>query len=116
MATGKIKASAPSPNSCIIRSAATAPGQPTQLRTGASVAWLSDGSATDQLASVSATTPSRLRSIIDMVALASAFYAFGFARHCEEPEGRRSNQDQKYCLDCFAALAMTKLSCPTPAP
>ena len=39
------------PNNCISRSAPIAPGVPSRLRTGASVAWLSDGSCTDQVAS-----------------------------------------------------------------
>ena len=43
--------------SCIIRSALIAPGSPSMLRTGALVAWLSEGSCTDQVASASAAMP-----------------------------------------------------------
>jgi hypothetical protein len=43
-----------SPSSCISRSAPMAPGSPSMLRTGALVAWLSEGSCTDQVASATA--------------------------------------------------------------
>src|SRR5580693_8727166 len=39
-----------------------APGWPSRLRTGASVAWLSDGSCTDQVASASVAIMARLSS------------------------------------------------------
>ncbi len=54
MAIGRTIAIAAMPNSCISRSATTAPGTPSMLRIGALVAWLSDGSLTDQVASASA--------------------------------------------------------------
>ena len=43
-AIGSTSAIAAMPNSCISRSATTAPGMPSMLRIGALVAWLSDGS------------------------------------------------------------------------
>ena len=42
------------PSSCIIRSALIAPVRPSMLRTGALVAWLNEGSCTDQVASAMA--------------------------------------------------------------
>src|SRR5262245_58851345 len=100
MPTGSSSASEPKPSNCISRSAAIAPGRPSKLCTRASVAWLSDGSCTDQVASANAAimaklksaippssrkrrrsmaprwpdkkaTPSRLRSIIDMMLLST---------------------------------------------
>src|SRR3984957_689337 len=50
------------PSSCMNRSAVMAPVWPSRLRTGASVAWLSDGSCTDQVASASAAIMARLSS------------------------------------------------------
>ena len=55
-ATGSTSATAATPNSCISRSATMAPGRPSRLRTGALVAWLSEGSCTDQVASASASS------------------------------------------------------------
>src|SRR5580704_375574 len=46
----------------INRSAVMAPVWPSRLRTGASVAWLSDGSCTDQVASASVAIMARLSS------------------------------------------------------
>ena len=43
-----------------------APGWPSRLRTGASVAWLSDGSCTDQVASASAAIMARLSSAMPL--------------------------------------------------
>ena len=53
IAIGSTIAIAAMPNSCISRSAPTAPGMPSKLRIGALVAWLSDGSLTDQVVSAS---------------------------------------------------------------
>src|SRR5436305_3135878 len=53
-ATGSTNTVAASPNNCISRSAPTAPGVPRKLRTGPSVAWLSDGSWTDHVPSATA--------------------------------------------------------------
>src|SRR2546421_487181 len=50
-ATGSTNTVAARPNNCIRRSAPMAPGVPRKLRTGPSMAWLSDGSCTDQAAS-----------------------------------------------------------------
>src|SRR5437763_4411067 len=53
-ATGSTNTVAARPNNCIRRSAPMAPGVPRKLRTGPSMAWLSDGSCTDQVASATA--------------------------------------------------------------
>ena len=50
-ATGSTSTVEASPSNCINRSLPIAPVAPSRLRTGASVAWLSDGSCTDQVAS-----------------------------------------------------------------
>ena len=51
MATGSTSTVDARPSSCINRSLPIAPGAPSRLRTGASVAWLNEGSCTDQVAS-----------------------------------------------------------------
>ena len=61
-ATGSTSTIEARPSSCISRSAPMAPGAPSRLRTGALVAWLSDGSCTDQVASASAAMHARARS------------------------------------------------------
>src|SRR5580704_14098327 len=66
IAIGNNSASEPRPSSCINRSAVIAPVWPSRLRTGASVAWLSDGSCTDQVASASAAIMARLSSAMPL--------------------------------------------------
>ena len=66
-ATGNSKAIVAMPSSCIIRSALIAPVRPSMLRTGALVAWLSEGSCTDQVASATAATPARPSSTAPMI-------------------------------------------------
>ena len=56
-ATGSSSATVAMPRICIIRSALAAPTRPSALRTGALVAWLNEGSCTDQVASASAAMP-----------------------------------------------------------
>ena len=56
-ATGNRNAMVAMPSNCIIRSALIAPVRPSMLRTGALVAWLSEGSCTDQVASATAAMP-----------------------------------------------------------
>ena len=55
-ATGSTSASAATPSSWISRSATMAPDTPSMLRTGALVAWLSEGSCTDQVANAIASS------------------------------------------------------------
>ena len=50
-ATGSTSTVEASPSNCISRSLPIAPVAPSRLRTGASVAWLNDGSCTDHVAS-----------------------------------------------------------------
>src|SRR5580658_26848 len=64
MASGSNSTSEPRPKSCINKSAAVAPGTPSRLCTGALVAWLSEGSCSDQVASASPPLTARLRSAI----------------------------------------------------
>src|SRR5262245_7625164 len=53
---GSITVSAASPKICIDRSAMVEPAIPRRLRTGVVVAWLSEGSRTDQVASATASS------------------------------------------------------------
>ena len=63
-AIGNTNAIAAMPNSCISKSDTTAPGPPSMLRIGLLVAWLSEGSCTDQVTSASVSaTASRISAI-----------------------------------------------------
>ena len=53
-ASGASSSTAASPSNCIARSAKIAPGKPSRFSIGFCVAWLSEGSCTDQVASAMA--------------------------------------------------------------
>ena len=60
-ASGSSSSTEPRPSNCIARSEKIAPGKPSRFLIGVWVAWLSDGSCTDQVAS--AITPSSAQVI-----------------------------------------------------
>ena len=96
------------PAICIIRSAAIAPGRPSRLCTGASVAWLSDGSCTDQVASAKAAIMARLNQR-DAAELAQAPAQHGAEMAGKEGHAIEAAVDHRHdvALDAFSPQPST---------
>ena len=103
------------PSICIIRSALSAPTRPSVLRTGALVAWLNEGSCTDQVASASAAMPAMpISADADDLAHATARSGAQIVRdHVAEREGvAHCRHDQPNTLTIrWSASAVVSRSC-----